>query len=76
MIKRTMLTASIIAAMGIAAATNGANAAGMTIKISTFVPAKSVGVSPLIVVVPLPPLHAIVLYRIVNGSVKISIVSK
>ena len=48
MIKRTLLTASITAAMGIAAATNGANAAGMTIKIGTFVPAKSVGVSKVI----------------------------
>jgi TRAP-type transport system periplasmic protein len=45
MLKQTLLTVSVIAAMGL---TSTANAAGMTIKIGTFVPAKSVGVSKVI----------------------------
>lgn len=48
MLKRTLITASVITAMGLAGFAAGANAAGMTIKIGTFVPAKSVGVSKVI----------------------------
>jgi len=45
MLKHTLVAASVIMAMGI---TGTANAAGMEIKIGTFVPAKSVGVSKVI----------------------------
>jgi TRAP-type transport system periplasmic protein len=48
MLKQTMLTASVIAAMGIGGVVTGVNAAPTEIKIGTFVPAKSVGVSRVI----------------------------